>query len=122
VRSGDATFGRRRLSWTQQSQFDDVWMVGGSGPTPTSAIGPVRRSRKKLVAGGNKEATSGFSIRRRRREVNLGAGSAFAGGVFVAVAWDGARLLTVCNGATSTEPGSEPAPMGRPRCSMRSTR
>jgi polyvinyl alcohol dehydrogenase (cytochrome) len=109
--------GSSGFRWTQQSQFNDVWMLGGSGPDADFGANPVLfdvRGRK-LVAGGNKggdfwvlDRESGNVVKR----INLGAGSAFVGGVFVAVAWDGARLLTVCNGATSTEPGSEPAPAG----------
>lgn len=104
--------------WTRQILSDDLWMLGGSGPDADFGANPVlfEVRGEKLVAGGNKggdfwvlDRASGDVIGR----VNLGSGSAFAGGVFVAVAWDGTHLLTVCNGATSTEPGSETGPMGR---------
>lgn len=110
--SGSAGF-----RWTRQIQADDIWMTGVSSLDLDFGANPVLfdAGGKKLAAGGNKggdfwvvDRDTGDVVKR----INLGGASALVGGVFVAVAWDGARLLTACNGATSTEPGSEPAPMG----------
>jgi outer membrane protein assembly factor BamB len=101
------------LRWSQQIFEGDIWMVGVSGPDVDFGANPIvfDSSGKKLVAGGNKggdfwvlERETGVVIGKRK----LGPGSAFKGGIFVSGAWDGTHLLTVCNGATGAEPGSEP--------------
>jgi polyvinyl alcohol dehydrogenase (cytochrome) len=103
--------------WTQQIQADDIWMSGLSSPEYDFGANPVvfDVGDRKLVAGGNKggdfwvlDRDTGVIVQKR----NIGPGSAPKGGVFVAGAWDGQRLLTVCNGATSTDPGSEDATPG----------
>jgi outer membrane protein assembly factor BamB len=99
--------------WTQQIFEGDTWSSATPG-TPDNDFGanPIvfDYEGQKLVAGGNKGGD--FWVLDREtgtvlKKVNLGPGSAFKGGIFVSGAWDGERLLTVCNGATSTEPGSE---------------
>lgn len=67
---------------------------------------------KKLVAAGAKSGVlyvwdreaGGDPLQSR----DLGGFSQFLGGIFQGLAFDGQRLITVCNGATSTAPGSEP--------------
>jgi outer membrane protein assembly factor BamB len=100
--------------WVQQMVAGDTWMINSPDPDEDFGANPVVYDveGRRLVAGGNKggdfwilDRETGAIIQKR----NLGPGSAFKGGIFQAVAWDGQRLLTVCNGATSTEPGSEDA-------------
>lgn len=101
------------FTWTRQIFEGDIWTSVDTG-SPDSDFGanPIvfDAGGKKLVAGGNKggdfwvlERDTGTLVQKR----HLGPGTAFKGGVFVSGAWDGKRLLVVCNGATSTEPGSE---------------
>jgi polyvinyl alcohol dehydrogenase (cytochrome) len=99
--------------WTQQIFEGDTWSSPTPG-TPDNDFGanPIvfDYDGQKLVAGGNKGGDFWVVDRETGtvlKKVNLGPGSAFKGGIFVSGAWDGKRLLTVCNGATSTEPGSE---------------
>src|SRR5262249_25615710 len=63
------------------------------------------------IAGGNKGGDFWVLDREKGevlKQVNLGPGSANKGGFFINGAWDGKHLLAACNGATSTEPGSDP--------------
>jgi polyvinyl alcohol dehydrogenase (cytochrome) len=106
------------FAWTQQIFEGDTWSQATPG-TPDNDFGanPIvfDFDGKKLVAGGNKGGDFWVLDREKGtvlKKVNLGPGSAFKGGVFVSGAWDGKRLLVACNGATSTEPGSEAVEAG----------
>lgn len=101
------------FAWTQQIFEGDTWSSATPG-TPDNDFGanPIvfDYDGKKLVAGGNKGGDFWVLDREKGtvlKKVKLGPGSEFKGGIFVSGAWDGRHLLTVCNGATSTEPGSE---------------
>jgi outer membrane protein assembly factor BamB len=98
--------------WSQQILTGDVFTMGVSSPDSDFGANPIvfDYNGKKLIAGGNKGGD--FWVLNREtgevlKKVNLGPGSSFKGGFFVSGAWDGKRLLAACNGATSTEPGSE---------------
>lgn len=101
--------------WKQQIFTGDVWTSAfPSSPDNDFGANPIvfDSGGKKLVAGGNKGGDFWVLDRENGtvlKKVHLGPGSAFKGGVFVQGAWDGKRLLTVCNGATSEDPGSEDA-------------
>lgn len=102
------------MTWKAQIFQNDTYPSGG--PDDDFGANPVLfdLNGQKLAAGGSKggdfwvlDRTTGTVIKQR----NLGPGSAFKGGIFVAAAWDGTNLLTAVNGATSTGPGSEtPSP------------
>lgn len=101
--------------WKQQIFTGDIWMQGVASPDNDFGANPVifDFNSQKLVAGGNKGGDFWVLDREKGtvlKKVNLGPGSAFKGGIFIAAAWDGKHLLTVCNGATSDEPGKEDAP------------
>ncbi len=104
------------LLWKQQIFAGDTWALASlASPDDDFGANPVmfdyasEGGIRKLVAGGNKGAdfwvldrTQGTVIQKRHLD---GTGSASQGGVFVAVAWDGKRLLTACNGASITAGG-----------------
>jgi polyvinyl alcohol dehydrogenase (cytochrome) len=105
------TAGDGPFLWKDQILANDRWMVGSSDPDADFGANPilVDVNGRKLAAGGNKggnfwviDRTNGTII----KQLTLGPGSAFKGGVFNGGAWDGHHFLVVCNGATSTGPGS----------------
>lgn len=101
-------------AWTKQILEGDIWMLGVGSPDYDFGANPIvfDLDGKKLVAGGNKGGD--FWVLNREsgeilKQINLGPGSASKGGFFISGAWDGKHLIAACNGATSTEPGSEDA-------------
>jgi polyvinyl alcohol dehydrogenase (cytochrome) len=103
--------------WKTQILTGDVFTSRQSNGNPDADFGanPILFDfeGRKLAAGGNKggnvwviDRATGVEITRR----NIGPSSAFKGGVFNNGAWDGSSILVLCNGATSTGPGSEEAP------------
>jgi polyvinyl alcohol dehydrogenase (cytochrome) len=111
--------------WTKQIfENDDWWSAAGAAgnkaPDDDFGANPVvfDTGGKKLVAGGNKggdfwvldRAKGEFLTKSDGTPVkprNLGNATAFKGGVFTAVAWDGKRILTACNNTKSNAPGSD---------------
>jgi polyvinyl alcohol dehydrogenase (cytochrome) len=103
--------------WKAQIHTGDVFVSRQSNGNPDADFGanPILfdLDGRKLAAGGNKggevwvvDRTNGSIIKER----TIGPASAFKGGVFNNGAWDGSSILVICNGATSTGPGSEDAP------------
>jgi polyvinyl alcohol dehydrogenase (cytochrome) len=105
----------RDFLWKEQIFPGDIYMLSGPGSTsPDGDFGAnailFDLNGKKLAAGGSKggdfwvlDRIAGTVLQKR----HLGPGSVFKGGVFITGAWDGKRLLTVCNSQTSTGAGSE---------------
>lgn len=105
------------VKWRKQVTTGDIFNLTNFGPGKDYDFGanPVvfDYNGKKLVAGGQKSGTlyvwdrvaGGDPIVTR----SLGGGTSFIGGVFQGLAFDGQHLITVCNTATSTNPGGEPA-------------
>lgn len=107
---GDGT-----LKWKSQVTTDDIYNLTAplSGRDYDFGANPVvfDYNGKKLVAGAAKsgiihvwDRLAGGTPTSR----TLGGASAFAGGVFQGLAFDGEHLIVVSNGATSSAPGGEP--------------
>ncbi|MBM4362018.1 MAG: PQQ-binding-like beta-propeller repeat protein [Deltaproteobacteria bacterium] len=105
--------------WRYQARAGDVFTILRPNGNPDYDMGgnPVvyDHGGKKLVAIGQKSGevfvfdriNGGEPLARR----NLGGATAMPGGMFQALAYDGERLIGVCNAAKSDAPGSEPANM-----------
>lgn len=104
------------VKWTKQVTQNDIFNLTKFGPKDHDfGANPVvfDYNGKKLVAGGQKSGTlyiwdriaGGDPIATR----SLGNGTAFIGGIFQGLAFDGERLVVVCNSTTSTNPGGEPS-------------
>jgi polyvinyl alcohol dehydrogenase (cytochrome) len=100
------------VKWVFQALAGDVWSIGspGTGPDYDFGANPIVYDigDRKLIGAGQKsgdfwvlDRDTGTEVARR----NLGPGSALTGGIFTSGAFDGERILTACNGATSTAPG-----------------
>jgi polyvinyl alcohol dehydrogenase (cytochrome) len=101
------------IKWHKQVTTGDVFTISNPrSPDTDFGANPVVIDYKdqKLLAAGQKsgdvyvfDRLTGDQIATRK----LGGGSAFIGGVFQAIGWDGEHILAVCNNATSTAPGAE---------------
>jgi polyvinyl alcohol dehydrogenase (cytochrome) len=103
------------VKWRKQVTIGDVFTISNPrSPDTDFGANPVVvdvGDQKLLVAGQKSgdiytfDRTDGTQLATRK----LGGGSAFIGGVFQAIAFDGKHVLVVNNQTDSMEPGSEPS-------------
>ncbi len=103
------------IKWHQQVTVGDVFTISNPrSPDTDFGANPVifDVDKQELVAAGQKsgdiyvfDRTNGMQIATRK----LGGGSAFIGGVFQALGWDGEHIIVVNNQTTSMADGSEPS-------------
>jgi polyvinyl alcohol dehydrogenase (cytochrome) len=101
------------VNWHVQANAGDVFTtINPRSPDSDFGANPVvfDYEKKHYVAAGSKSGSLFVYDRESGEQIVtrvLGAGSAFIGGIFQALAWDGEYLYTVNNRTTSEAPGSE---------------